>query len=139
MTLDENIVYADIPAIPDDTLYLGEKLDEVRRAVEALGSSRDDPAPNIRVFKHGVGQVWSVRTRIVMIRMVHDASSNVSMFIGTASYFMRVRVDCDNLYPLPFIIEPGQELRFDLPVANTVFTVYVVSYPVEADPRFDKP
>lgn len=124
----------DVPTLPEDTVYLAAKLDEVRRAVEALGSQRDDPAANIRVFVATTPQSWSVRSRIKLIRLVMDASATITMFIGTASYLLRVRVDSDNMYPLPFIIEPGQEVSFT-GTANATFRAYVVSYP-EADPKF---
>lgn len=118
----------DDPGIPDDVAYLGAKLDRLAAAAEALGSQRDEPAANIRVFVAGVPQVWSVRTRIKLIRMVNDASATITMTIGSATYILRVRVDSDNLYPLPFIIEPGIALQFD-GSASPVFRVYVVAYP----------
>lgn len=124
----------DIPGVPDDVQYLGEKLDAVLRAVEALGSQRDEPAATIKIFTAGVPQQWSVRTRIKLIRLVMDASATLTLTIGTATYLLRVRVDCDNIYELPFILEPGQEMVFT-GTANTTFRAYVVAYP-EADPRF---
>lgn len=122
---------------PDEVAHVADAIDALARSVEALGSRRDLPPPTIQVFRESVlfsgnfpSFSWSVRMRMERFIVVADVFDRFTMTIGTASYRFAVQIGHDGIFELPFIVEPGQEVRFDPDAAGNLFVVYVVAYPV---------
>lgn len=121
--------------LPGDIAELAVKLDGLEKAVTALGSRREKPAPTIQVFREsrffsGVFEpfTWSVRMRWEYFQVVSDVFDRFTMFIGTESFRFTVNDGVDNKFVLPFVIDAGVSVRFVPDAAGNVFVVYVVAY-----------
>lgn len=122
---------------PDVSDMMAARLDDVERALQALGSKRDNPAAHIHVFREnilfsGVYEPfrWSVRMRWEFFQVVSDVFDRFTLRIGSASYrFATNGTGHDNIFNIPFVIDPGIDVVFDPDAAGNLFLVYVVAYP----------
>lgn len=116
---------------------LAQPIGDIERAIDALGSKRDNPAPNIHVFRENVlfsGNYepfhWSVRMRWEFFQVVSDVFDRFTLRIGASSYrFSTNGTGHDNIFEIPFVVDPGIDVIFDPDASGNLFLVYVVAYP----------
>lgn len=120
-----------IPGVPDDVLYVGDKLDRIalllRTLVDGI-AGRNTPAATIRAFPVGTDTripAYSVRQRLLYWIVCPSALAEVSLDVGTAEA-LRAQSNAETLIiPVEgaITIEPGQDVTLD----GTILSSYLIT------------
>lgn len=129
-------VEVEIPGIPEDTKYLGDRLDRIAGDIAALKEAtlrRESPAPGLLVMLTAAAprHVWSVRMRLTHLVITDLQNGVIRLGIGTINYPFAVANNCQ-VVPFPTTVEAGVDVSIAAPSLLTGDgAVYVLGYPDE--------
>lgn len=143
----QETVALDIPGIPEDTKYLGDRLDRIAAALEEIRASTiraEGPNPqllDILTFNGcAAGELVgrfssSVRLRVqTVIPVVSLTTTMMSLMVGVERKFtVRVNTGASTIpFPLPIVIPEGVDVSAEIETAQAAggrAGFYVVAYP----------
>jgi hypothetical protein len=133
----------DPPNYPDDTLYLGGRLDTVAGLLERIATAeanidREISDIGLEIISFSAltpALVTNVVQQHVKLRVRHlimATPANIAVAtlrIGAAQYPFSLQSFMTFVIPFPLVIEPGVDISWTLSVIGTSFAAYIVGRP----------
>lgn len=138
----QETVALDIPGIPDDTKYIGDRLDKMAAQLGEIAEAvirRERPAPELFEVVQVGGQSIPARATSVRIRVTHiivmcgSASGTVTLRVGVRGYPFDLSNN-DRSVPLafPIVLDAGVDIAATHSGApGTAWGFYIFGYPEE--------
>lgn len=131
----ESLELIDIPGVPEDTRYLGDRLDRIAAYLEQLAEEttrRERPAPMLINIGPGKTYMTTVRLRVYSLITSGAAASFMRLTNGAASAFewYQSADGAPVAIPLEITIEQGVGVNVtDVTAGGTDWTAYLLAYP----------